>query len=268
MILRAPIRAEYKKAVANPKNDLEDTMIMALVLFMQIVFKIHETNTSEWDHSTLVSRVALAVSAGIAIKFCMDDQPFSTAFFMSLLVKPGEIKMDQQEMLNYVCGYENEVLGKVDVYRCFLNHRCWAAAFLEELTRQKEFSVFTANRVYELMVFVCFNMCEFLPEHGEEDEENLAEAIVVISIQCTQNSAVGMSLTKSTLLCPSRSYDLATRIAHSIADKSTDETQVLLGGPFVDRTEWQYRATTPAAMRRVAYDMERKKKLATSTYGK
>lgn len=265
MILRSPIRTEYSQAVPNPDTLLEDTMIMALMIFMQIVYNIHQQTIFEWDHSTLASRIALAISAGIAVKFCMDEQPFSTSFFMSLILKHGEILIGEDELKSYVCGYEKEVVVRINVYRCFLNHRCWAAAFLDELLRQHEISEYTAKRVYEILVFVSFNICEFLPEFGDEQEEDIAEAMVVISIQCTQNSSIGMSLTKSTSLCPSHSYDLAKRIAHSLANKSTEDTQSLLGGHFVNRKTWQYRATTPAAVRRVAFDMDRKKMLCGSS---
>lgn len=265
MILRAPLRDEFKSVFPNHKADLEDTMVAALILFMQIVYKLHETPTSEWDHSSLVSRITLAISAGIAIKFCMDDQPFSTSFFLSLAVRPGELHMGGRTLLNYVCEFEKDVLRQISVYRCSLNHKCWAAAFLQQLQDQKELSVFTAKRIYEIVVFVCFNICEFLPVY-DESEETIAESIVVVSIQCTQHGhgAGSVPITKSKILCPLLSYDLATRMAHALADKPTDETQTLFGGPFMNTAQWQNRATTPLALRRVAFDMERKKRLCAA----
>lgn len=243
-------------------EERQDALIMAVVVFLQIIYNIHRSCLNDWDHSSLASRVAIAVSSDLAAKFVMDDHPYGSAFFLSMIMNRDEVEENFDLIMHHIVEYQLVVIDKISLYRCSLNHKSWASAFLEVLHRRREISTFSANRVQEILFFIAFNLCEFLPTYSDEREETVAEALVVLSIQCTQNGMKEACLTKSTVLCPSDSYTLAATMGHSIADKSVEETQFLLGGIFVDKTEWQHRATTPQALRRSAYDMQRKAALA------
>ena len=263
MMIRSRIETEYLKLVSNPKPELEDVMIMSMIVFMQIIYNIHRSTLEEWDHSSLKSRIALAVSCGLSIKFQMDVEPYGSLCFLKWVVRPGEIEFDCQEALqHYIINYELVVIKSISLYRCSFNHRIWAIEFLLKLKDNREISMFTTNRIYEVLYFVCFNSCELLPVYTEYDKKVMAEAIVLLSIQCIECSASGGAITKSRILCAKPSYELASKIGHKIAEKSGFETQHLLGDPFANKTEWQHQATQPCTIRRAAYDLERKKQMA------
>lgn len=251
--------------MSNPKPELEDVMIMGMIVFMQIIYNIHQCTLKEWDHSSLQSRVALAMSCGLSIKFLMDEHPYASSFFLTWVVRPDEvITADQRAFDNYIRDYELVVIKSINLYRCSFNHRNWATEFLYELKGRRELSVFTTKRVYEIIYFVCFNCCEMLPEYIEYADRVMAEAIVLLSIQCTECSVWGGAITKSRILSTKPAYELASQIGHKLADKSVVETQHLLGEQFATKSEWQYRATQPCNIRRAAYDLEKKKQMASA----
>ena len=262
LLLRTPVTPEYMKMSPRVKKDLEDAVVMALIVFLQIIYTVNDSNLRDWDHSSLQSRIALAISAGLAVKYLMDDQPFESVFLLTWIVKQSEVKLTTSQFTNYVCAYESIIVKRVNLYRCAFNHRVWATSFLDKLNEEHEMSLFTSNRVYDVVYFVCFNTCEMLPDYEDCDETTLSQAIVVLSIQCTSHACRVGQLTKSRTVCDYKSYELAAKIGHALADKKVCETQDLLGSPFVDKDEWQYRATQPCVIRRSAFDMERNKHLS------
>lgn len=263
MLLDSPIKKAFLDHLPNPRPELEDVTVMALVIFMQIIYNISASSLGEWDHSSLKSRVAVAVSCGLALKFIMDDQPHTSMYFLSCVVRRDELIEDDEKVIaDYVVKYETCVLKSLNLYRCCYNHRSWAADFLYMLKKNKEMTSFTCNRVYELVYFVSLHVCELLPDFEAYDEEHVAEAIVLLSVECIQISAWPGVITKSKILAGHRSYEVATKIGHTLADKRPSETQGLLGEPFTLTSQWQHRATLPCSLRRAAYDLEKKLRMS------
>ena len=259
MLFESPIKKAFLDHVPNPRPELEDVTVMALIIFLQIIYNISGSSLEEWDHSSLKSRVAVAVSCGLALKFIMDDQPHTSMYFLSCVVRRDELIEDDEKVItDYIVKYETSVLRSLNLYRCAYNHRSWAADFLYALKRNKEMTSFTCNRTYELVYFVSLHVCELLPDFEPYDEENVAEAIVLLAIECIQISAWPGVITKSKILAGHRSYEVATKIGHALADKRPSETQGLLGEPFTLSFQWQHRATIPCSLRRAAYDLEKK----------
>ena len=240
-----------------------EASVMAQVVFMQAIYKVHKTSTCKWDHTSLLSRLALAVSLGIANKFCTDEQCESTVCFVNRVVVPEELPLDANELFLYVCGYEKVILDKVDVFQCYFNHRCWAVQSIERFKRKGHLFALVEIHVYDIVLFVCFNICAVLPQCGD-DENVIGDAIAAISVQCIHDTFVAALPSNRVVPFSPQSYELAARIAHYLADEAPKHTQTPLGAPFADDQTWQHIATTPPALRAVAFDMQHKQLLSAT----
>lgn len=254
LVLRGPLRNEYLKEMPDPTTQLQDALVMALVLFLQIIYNFYNSDLRSWDHSSVSSRIAVAVSCGLALKFTMDEPPYATSVFMCMMMKPGELSATPAQIKDYVSAFECRVMDRVSIFRCSLNHKTWASDVVEDMKSRNEVSDAASGYVYEMMLFVTFNLCEFLPDYGEYDESTLADAMVALSGQCAKNAFV-LSFPIFSKRLRAEACLLAAEMALVLSTKPSNETQGPLKGAFVDETHWKHRATTPAALRRAAADL-------------
>lgn len=249
------------------RHELQDVAIMATILYMQVIIHVHKVPITDWDHSDLHSRLTLAICSGVAIKYLIDEPPFSSSLIVNLLVNSDELRANGfRNMLLYVHEYEAVIVSKINLYRCQLNHRMLAESFLSVLRSRQEIDANTGVRVSEIIAFFSFHVCDALPEYKNYKDNEIGEAIVVVCIDCVQSSTRSdVCITKSRVVCSSSSYMLAMAMAYSMSLKSVESTQEISGGNFTSATKWQNQATTPETFRLVVKNMRKKARLSDSS---
>lgn len=255
IVLLTPMTARLMEEIPLARDEMKDVLVMAITVFLQIMHLVNKKESSSWDNSELQSRIALAMSISMSIKYAMDAQPLGPMFALSCLLKPGEVNCSAEQLKEYVEQYECVVLKNVSLYRCYFNHRIWALEVLSDMLSVARISSNVATYVEELIFFFSFHVSQWLPEYSSVGECYTGPALVLLSLECLNVS--GVAATGAQPCGDRQSYKLASKMAADVSARDTSPMQKMLNTPFTDSTSWQRRATTQGNIKKATVNLEK-----------
>lgn len=255
IMLLTPMTAEFLEEVPMARDEMKDALVMAITMFIQIMLLVNKQESSSWDNSELKSRIALAMSISMSIKYVMDSQPLGPMFALSCLIKPGEANCSTEQMQEYVEQYECFVLENVSLYRCYSNHRIRALEVLPDMLSAASISSNVATYVEELIFFFSFHVSQWLPEYCSITECYIGPALVLLSLECLNVSGFAA---KGVEPCGAlQSYRLASKMAADVSARDTSRMQKMLNIPLTDSTSWQRQATTQGNIKKAKVHLDK-----------
>lgn len=256
IVLQTPMSERLVDEIPLAKDEMKDVLIMAIIVFMQIMHLVNKEESSSWDNSEVRSRIALAMSISISVKYVMDAQPFGPMYTLSCLLKPGEAHCTEIQLREWIQDYEDIVLKKVSLYRCYFNHKMWAHEVLVDMLSEKRVSSLVATSAEELLLFFSFHVSQWLPEYCSIGECYIGPALVLLSLECLNVS--GFAATENKPYGDQQSYRMASKMASDVSSKDTTRMQKMLNAPFTDNASWQRRATTQCNIKKAKMELDKR----------
>lgn len=258
IVLLAPLSEKLLSDIPTAKCEMDDVLVMALMVFLQIMKIVNGRESLLWDNSDVKSRIALAMSVSMAIKFVMDTRPLGPTYALSCVLKPEEINCSQEQLLDYFQQYECVVLNNVSLYRCYFNHKVWAHQALWGILGEARVGSPVGSLVEELLLFFSFHVSERLPLYVSIGGEGyIGPALVLLSLECII-SVSGFAAVETEPRGDAESYKLAAKMASDVSAEDTTHMQAMLQMPFTDQFSWQRRATTQSNIKKAGIGLDRR----------
>ena len=257
IVLLAPLSEKLLSEIPMAKCEMGDVLVMALLLFLQVMKIVNGGALHRWDNSEVKSRIALAMSVSMSIKFVMDARPFGPFYALSCVLKPEEIACNQEQLLGYFQQYECVVLNNVSLYRCYFNHKMWAHQALRDTLGAASLGNPIRSLVEELLLFFSFHVSEWLPLYFSIGGEGyIGHALVLLSLECL--SVSGFATVETEPRGDAVGYKLAARMARDVSAEDTAHMQAMLHMPFTDQLSWQRRATTQSNIKKAGIELDKR----------
>ena len=247
---------ELVKHLPKATEEKEDVLVMALVVFLQIMCHVNKQyDCCSWDNDSLQSRIAVAMSVSLSYKFVMDKQPLGPRYALSQVLKEGEVSNDYDMLIEWITKYELIVLRHIPLYRCYLNHKTWAYTFLNNAVKTGKVSKTAVSWTRELIYFFSFHIGQWLPRYSEKGENKIAAALTILSLECV--SLVGCCAVSNEVLGNVQEYAVAINMASHASQASTRPVQRMLGR-FAVPGSWRMQATDQNNIKNAKLSLERK----------